>query len=189
MAAGGNSGRGGGTATGGRTAAGGATTQGGTGGLISSGGRTGRNDAGFADGSRPDGDISKDTRDDGARGDALTTDDATGSGGDSGTGDGGVDPSKKIKVWLAGDSTVMNCSGTCPCGWGSQLQALLSNNATVANSAVGGRSIQTWLYDPNVTSTMESSGECAINPKTYSTRWQGMIDPASGMKPGDYLLI
>jgi lysophospholipase L1-like esterase len=83
----------------------------------------------------------------------------------------------------------MECSDSCPCGWGGQLQALLTSNATVANSAVGGRSIQTWLYDPNVTSTMDANGECVVNPQTYSSRWQGMLDATNGMKPGDYLLI
>jgi lysophospholipase L1-like esterase len=84
---------------------------------------------------------------------------------------------------------MMNCTAACPCGWGSQLQALFNANATVTNSAVGGRSIQTWLYEGNVQSTMDASGECVVNPKTYSTRWQGMLDPTNGMKPGDYLLI
>jgi len=58
----------------------------------------------------------------------------------------------------------------------------------VVDSGAGGRSIQTWLYDPNVTTTMQN-GECVVNPKTYSTRWQAMLDPNKGMKPGDYLFI
>jgi lysophospholipase L1-like esterase len=192
---GGATGGGGTAATGGGTATAGMTTSGGAGGTSPSGGSTGSNDAGDAaqtDGGKPDGSAGTDSRNDGATGGVIATGGAAGSGGAGGTGgnaDGGVDPSKKIKVWLAGDSTMMNCSGTCPCGWGSQLQALFNGNATVVNSAVGGRSIQTWLYDPNVTSTMDGNGECVVAPKTYSTRWQGMIDPASGMKPGDYLLI
>lgn len=109
--------------------------------------------------------------------------------GEGGGGDSGGDARPKIKVWLAGDSTVMDCTGTCPCGWGSQFQGLLNANATVINSAVGGRSIQTWLYDPNVTTTMDANGECVVSPKTYSSRWQEMTDPAGGMKPGDYLFI
>lgn len=112
-------------------------------------------------------------------------------GGPDGPGgsDASADPNKKIKVWLAGDSTVMNCTNACPCGWGSQFQSLLNSNATVVNSAVGGRSIQTWLYDPNVQSTMGSDNECVVSPKTYSDRWQTMTDATDGMKPGDYLLI
>ncbi len=103
--------------------------------------------------------------------------------------DASVDPSKKITVWMAGDSTVMLCTGVCPCGWGSQFQPYLSANATVADAAVGGRSIQTWLYDPNVTTNMDATGECIVDPKTFSTRWQAMLDPVNGMKPGDYLFI
>ena len=80
------------------------------------------------------------------------------------------------------------CTTACPCGWGSQFQPYLSSNATVVNSGAGGRSIQTWLYDPNVTTTMVN-GECVVSPQTYSTRWQAMLDPTTGMKPGDYLFI
>lgn len=93
----------------------------------------------------------------------------------------------KIKVWMAGDSTMANAS-KCPIGWGSQFAPFFNSNVTVVNSAVGGRSIQTWLYDPNVTSTMKD-GECVINPKTYSSRWQQMLNSSTGMKAGDYLFI
>jgi lysophospholipase L1-like esterase len=94
----------------------------------------------------------------------------------------------KVTVWLAGDSTMANAS-TCPIGWGSQFAPYFTANVTVKNSAVAGRSIQTWLYDPNVTSTKGGNGECVINPNTYSSRWQAMLDAATGMKAGDYLLI
>jgi lysophospholipase L1-like esterase len=110
------------------------------------------------------------------------------AGGAASGGGGSVDPSKKITVWLAGDSTMQLCSTACPCGWGSQFQPYLSANAKVVDSGAGGRSIQTWLYDPNVTTTM-ANGECVVSPKTYSARWQAMLDPTSGMKPGDYLFI
>lgn len=99
-----------------------------------------------------------------------------------------VDPSKKITVWLAGDSTMQPCATPCPCGWGSQFQAQFGSNVTVVDSGAGGRSIQTWLYDPNVTATT-MNGECVVNPKTYSARWQAMLDPTKGMKAGDYLFI
>ncbi|NUR72432.1 MAG: carbohydrate-binding protein [Hamadaea sp.] len=96
----------------------------------------------------------------------------------------------KVTVWLAGDSTMADPSGgVCPVGWGNQFAQYFTANATVRNSAVGGRSIQTWLYDPNVTSTMDSSGECVISPVTYSSRWQAMLDATNGLKAGDYLLI
>jgi lysophospholipase L1-like esterase len=95
-----------------------------------------------------------------------------------------------VKIWMAGDSTMMNPSGgVCPVGWGSQFGALFTGDATVVNRAVGGRSIQTWLYDPNVTSAKNSAGECVINPNTYSARWQEMLNSSTGMKAGDYLFI
>jgi lysophospholipase L1-like esterase len=95
-----------------------------------------------------------------------------------------------VKVWMAGDSTMMNPSGgVCPTGWGSQFDPLFTADVTVANSAVGGRSIQTWLYDPNVTSTTNPAGECVVSPQTYSTRWQAMLDANTWMKAGDYLFI
>ncbi|MEN3305646.1 MAG: hypothetical protein V7603_1848 [Micromonosporaceae bacterium] len=95
-----------------------------------------------------------------------------------------------VTVWLAGDSTVMNPSGgVCPVGWGSQFDPLFNDSVTVANSAVGGRSIQTWLYDPNVTQTKNPAGECIVSPQTYSTRWQAMLNANTGMKAGDYLFI
>ena len=95
----------------------------------------------------------------------------------------------KVTVWMAGDSTMANPSAACPVGWGSQFGAYFTSNATVVNSAVAGRSIQTWLYDPNVTTTMDASGECVISPVTYSSRWAAMLNATTGMKAGDYLLI
>ncbi|MEU7924062.1 cellulose binding domain-containing protein [Micromonospora sp. NPDC049801] len=92
------------------------------------------------------------------------------------------------KVWMAGDSTMMNAS-SCPIGWGSQFASYLTSNVTVQNSAVGGRSIQTWLYEGNVTSTKNSAGECALSSTAYSARWSAMLDSGSGFKAGDYLII
>jgi lysophospholipase L1-like esterase len=95
-----------------------------------------------------------------------------------------------VTVWLAGDSTMMNpVGGVCPVGWGSQFGALFGSGATVVNKAVGGRSIQTWLYEGNVSTTMGSSGECVINPNTYATRWLDLLSTSTGMKAGDYLLV
>ena len=109
---------------------------------------------------------------------------------DAGAGtDGSVDTSKKITVWLAGDSTMQPCQNPCPCGWGSQFQPLFNSNATVVDNGVGGRSIQTWLYESNVMTTMTANGECLVSPMTYDTRWQAMLDPTTGMKAGDYLFI
>jgi lysophospholipase L1-like esterase len=89
-------------------------------------------------------------------------------------------------VWLAGDSTMANPSAACPVGWGSQFGALFQSGVTVNNRAVAGRSIQTWLYEGNVTGTKNSSGECVLSSTTYSTRWQEML---GGMKAGDYLVV
>lgn len=111
----------------------------------------------------------------------------TASGGSAGSGS--VDGSKPIKVWLAGDSTVQNCSGACPCGWGSQFDALFNDNVTVVNSAVGGRSIQTWLYEAAVGSSLGQDGECTLSSANYDKRWTAMLDPNTGMKAGDYLFI
>ena len=94
-----------------------------------------------------------------------------------------------IKVWLAGDSTMATSTTVCPFGWGGLFAPYFNSGVTVVNSAVAGRSIQTWLYDPNVTTTMGTSGECVISPMTYSTRWQAMLDASTGMKAGDYLFI
>ena len=94
-----------------------------------------------------------------------------------------------IKIWMAGDSTMQNPSGGCPVGWGSQFGSLFSSDATVVNRAISGRSIQTWLYDPNVTNTKNSAGECVVSPNTYSARWQEMLNTSTGMKAGDYLFI
>jgi lysophospholipase L1-like esterase len=89
-------------------------------------------------------------------------------------------------VWLAGDSTMANPSATCPVGWGNKFGALFQSGVTVNNRAVGGRSIQTWLYEGNVTGTKNTSGECVLSSTTYSSRWQEML---TGMKSGDYLFI
>jgi lysophospholipase L1-like esterase len=122
---------------------------------------------------------------------SVTTCNTTAHAAGSGAGAGTVAAAAPIKVWLAGDSTVANgsSSGACPIGWGREFDALFTSDVTVVNGAQGGRSIQTWLYDPNVTSTMDSAGECVVSPKTYSARWQGMLDASTGMRAGDYLLI
>lgn len=84
--------------------------------------------------------------------------------------------SRAITIWMAGDSTMMNCSNSvCPCGWGSQLGSYFNGNVTVTNSAVGGRSIQTWLYEAAVTSTVGSDGECVLSSTTYDARWTNML--------------
>ena len=114
---------------------------------------------------------------------------AAGGAGTGGAGTGGVTgsgggTSASITVWLAGDSTMANGSTPCPVGWGKQFQALFNSKVKVTNSAQGGRSVQTWLYD--VSTTMGSNGECTLNSTTYLAAWTAMLN---GMKAGDYLLI
>lgn len=109
---------------------------------------------------------------------------AAGTPGNGGAG--GTQPN--VTVWIAGDSTVAN-GGPCPIGWGGQFKALFNGKVAVNNSAVGGRSVRTWLYD--VQDTKDGAGECNLakdaqgNP-TLQARWTTML---SGMKSGDYLFI
>jgi lysophospholipase L1-like esterase len=94
-----------------------------------------------------------------------------------------------VKVWLAGDSTMADPRTSCPVGWGNRFDPLFNGDVTVVNSAVAGRSIQTWLYESNVQSTKDAAGECVVSPRTFHQRWLTMLDPAAGMKAGDYLMI
>ena len=110
-----------------------------------------------------------------------------GAAGHAGSGGaGGVQ--SNLSVWIAGDSTVAT-GGPCPVGWGGQFKALFNGKVAVNNSAVGGRSVRTWLYD--VQDTKDSAGECNLakdaqdNP-TVQARWTAML---TGMKSGDYLFI
>jgi lysophospholipase L1-like esterase len=94
-----------------------------------------------------------------------------------------------VTVWLAGDSTVANGQTPCPAGWGKSFASYFDERVTVQNRAVGGRSVNTWLYE--VLTSMDASGECerrldAQGRPNLQTRWQGTLD---GMRPGDYLLI
>ena len=89
-------------------------------------------------------------------------------------------------VWMAGDSTMADPSGTCPVGWATEFDQLFHSNIAVDNLAVAGRSIQTWLYEGGVSSTVGSSGECVLTSAAYSTRWQQVLN---GIRAGDYLFI
>ena len=109
---------------------------------------------------------------------------AAGNLGSGGTG--GTQPN--LTIWIAGDSTVANGSA-CPIGWGGQFKALFNAKVAVTNSAVGGRSVRTWLYD--VLDTKDSAGECNLGKDaqgnlTVQARWTAML---TGMKAGDYLFI
>jgi len=168
----------GGAATGGKTTAGGTT--GATGGRTTNGGATSTTGGAATGGKTTTG---------------GTASGGTVTGGTVATGDAAVgrvlgasDGKTPVKVWMAGDST-MSGSGCDGGGWGTQFASVFNSSVTVVNSSVAGRSIQTWLYDPNVTSTMDANGECIVNPKTYNPRWTAMLDANTGMKPGDYLFI
>jgi lysophospholipase L1-like esterase len=116
-------------------------------------------------------------------------------GGSSGTagsgGTGGTGSTGPITIWIAGDSTVATKGGTpCPIGWGGQFDAKFNDQVTVVNSAVGGRSVRTWLYDVQTTKDPETT-ECVLGldgagKPTLQQRWQDML---TGMKSGDYLFI
>lgn len=98
-------------------------------------------------------------------------------------------PLTPANVWLAGDSTMANGNTPCPTGWGKHLGQYLNDLVTVTNSAAGGRSVRTWLY--NATTEMDETGECVLErdasgEPTLQARWQTMLDD---MSSGDTLLI
>jgi lysophospholipase L1-like esterase len=95
-----------------------------------------------------------------------------------------------ITIWIAGDSTVANGQTPCPRGWGGAFAPHFSDLVSVNNSAAGGRSVHTWLYEVQDV-TDEATGECALNrapsgEPLLQPRWQAMLD---GMREGDYLFI
>jgi len=94
-----------------------------------------------------------------------------------------------VTLWIAGDSTVANGQTPCPRGWGGAFAPLFNDLVNVVNSAAGGRSVHTWLY--NVQTVMGDDGECLLDrdasgEPTLQPRWQAMLD---GMKAGDYLFV
>jgi lysophospholipase L1-like esterase len=117
-------------------------------------------------------------------GGATATGGATPTGGGLGSSNG----TTPITVWMSGDSTMAGdkCAGG---GWGDQFGSLFNTNVTVVNRSVAGRSIQTWLYEGNVSSTAGANGECTLTGTTYSANWNAMLDANTGMKKGDYLFI
>jgi lysophospholipase L1-like esterase len=190
----------GGSATGGKSATGGATTGGSaaagseaggsvaggsatgggvTGGTTSSGGASSSGGAGTA-GKTATGGSTGTTGGSAAAGKTATG--GTTTGGTTGGGTG------KITVWMSGDST-MSGSGCDGGGWGDQFGSLFNSNVTVQNKSVAGRSIQTWLYEKNVSSTAGANGECTLTATTYSANWTAMLDASTGMKAGDWLLV
>jgi len=175
----------GGTSSGGANGSGGLTNSGGvtnTGGATSSGGA----DLGGApgDGGTP----ASGGTDTGGSASGGSASGGTASGGSASGGTGPVELGAAT-VWIAGDSTVANGNTPCPVGWGKSFDSLFDDRITVVNSAVGGRSVRTWLYD--VQSTADATGECvrtldASQQPVLQQRWQDML---KGMKKGDFLLI
>jgi len=156
----------GGGVTGGTTISGGASSSGGAGtaGKTATGGSTGTSGGSAAAGKTATG---------------GTTTGGTTTGGTTGGGTG------NITIWMSGDSTMAGdkCAGG---GWGDQFGSLFKSNVTVQNKSVAGRSIQTWLYEGNVSSTAGANGECTLTATTYSANWNAML---TGMKTGDWLLV
>ena len=176
---------GGSVAGGGKTGGGatGGTTTGGTsnGGKTSTGGAAGGTGGTAAGGKTATG---------GAATGGTATGGTTGTGGATpiGGGKGSSDGTTPITVWMAGDST-MSGSGCDGGGWGDQFGSVFNSNVTVVNKSVAGRSIQTWLYEKNVSSTAGANGECTLTATTYSDNWNAMLDANTGMKAGDYLFV
>jgi lysophospholipase L1-like esterase len=162
-------GRGGASATGGAENRGGASPSGGRASTVSGG--SGGSSAGGASAGAP----------------------AAGTAGKAAAGGSGGSASlPNITLWIAGDSTVANGNTPCPVGWGAEFEALFDDRVTVKNSAVGGRSVRTWMY--NVLTTKDDAGECELTrdangEPTLQARWQAMLDSKSGMKTGDYLFV
>ena len=176
---------GGSVAGGGKTGGGatGGTTTGGTsnGGKTSTGGAAGGTGGTAAGGKTATG---------GAATGGTATGGTTGTGGATpiGGGKGSSDGTTPITVWMAGDST-MSGSGCDGGGGGDQFGSVFNSNVTVVNKSVAGRSIQTWLYEKNVSSTAGANGECTLTGTTYSDNWNAMLDANTGMKAGDYLFV
>jgi lysophospholipase L1-like esterase len=165
--------------SGGMTGSGGAP---GSGGVVGSGGSKGSGGAGGSGNGGAGGRVN--TGGVGTNGGGHGGGLAGGGGKAGGGGTAGAGAATSITVWIAGDSTVANGSTPCPIGWGAQFASHFTNKVTVANRAIGGRSVQTWLYD--VSSTLGSDGECVLNSTTYLDAWNVML---AGMKTGDYLFI
>jgi lysophospholipase L1-like esterase len=79
-----------------------------------------------------------------------------------------------ITLYLAGDSTVMDYgSSSAQEGWGQELKQYLTAKVSIDNQAIGGRSIQSFMFD-DAANTMQSSRWSAIQKK---------------IRAGDYLMV
>jgi lysophospholipase L1-like esterase len=100
-----------------------------------------------------------------------------------------ADLNQPRNIWLAGDSTVANGNTPCPTGWGKSLSERFVDTVSVVNSAVGGRSVRTWMYE--VQTEMGADGECLLTrdesgEPVLQARWQTFLDD---MSEGDVLLV
>jgi lysophospholipase L1-like esterase len=174
----------GGAGSGGASASGGTPGAGSGGGPAGGGGSGGA--AGEAGNTASGGSSAGGAGASGATGGAGSAGEAGAPAGGAGGSGGELGP---ITVWIAGDSTVATGSAACPHGWGGRFDVLFDDRVTVTNSAVGGRSVRTWMY--NVQTVMGDDGECVLSTDqngepTLQARWQTML---SGMKRGDYLFV
>jgi len=168
----------GGSGTGGAPVASGGTTA--TGGSSASGGATGAGGSPAVGGTATGGVAS---------GGSAAGGSASGGAASGGQGSGGVATDVPITIWLAGDSTVANGNTPCPVGWGKHFADEFNELVTVVNSAAGGRSVRTWLYE--VTTEMGPDEECTVNEDAngdpiLQARWTDMM---AGMAEGDYLFV
>jgi lysophospholipase L1-like esterase len=90
--------------------------------------------------------------------------------------DASVDPSTlpSVTLYLAGDSTVMDYgTSSMQEGWGQELKQFLIGKVTIDNQAIGGRSIQSFMFDD------------AANTKP-SSRWSTI---QKNIRAGYYLMV
>jgi lysophospholipase L1-like esterase len=79
-----------------------------------------------------------------------------------------------VTLYLAGDSTVMDYgTASLQQGWGQQLGQYFIAKVTINNLSIGGRSIQSFMYD-DAANTVQSS------------RWRTI---QTNIQPGDYLMV
>jgi lysophospholipase L1-like esterase len=101
--------------------------------------------------------------------------------------DAGV-PLVELRLWIAGDSTVMTypASDAPQEGWGQEIGRFFSERVTVNNQALGGRSTRTFMFN-NV--ACNEQGQVIFNggkPSESGTRWERI---RNGLVTGDFLLI
>jgi len=122
---------------------------------------------------------------DAGRSDAGRTDDDAGSPAPA--RDAGV-PLLKLRLWIAGDSTVMTypASDAPQEGWGQELGRFFSELVTINNQALGGRSTRTFMFNNVACNEQGQVMFTGGKPSESGTRWERI---RNGLVSGDYLLI